>query len=205
VPLFFLAIPTNTWKLSGLGFNFPTNLILGPNQLLLLVANDPATFRAKYSVPGTVPVLGPFAGLLQDDGETLELQRPDTPNTNGIPYITVEAVRYSSLAPWPEGADGTGASLQRLDARAYGNDPGSWFAAAATPGIDNTTSLAPELNVGRSGGSITLWWDPGSAGDLLESADQIPAGSWLPVSGVANNSVTVTPAGGSRFYRLRKL
>ena len=79
VPLFLPTIPTNTWKLSGLGFNFPTNVILGPNQLLLLVANDPATFRAKYSVPGTVPILGPFAGLLQDDGETLELQRPDRP------------------------------------------------------------------------------------------------------------------------------
>src|SRR5206468_3866201 len=205
LPLYSPSIPTNTWKLAGPGFNFPTNLTLRPNQLLLIVVNDPASFQAKYSVPASVPILGPFAGALQDDGETLELQRPDTADTNGIPYITVEAVRYSSLAPWPAGADGTGASLQRLVAAAYGNDPLNWFAAAATPGLDNTSSLAPELNVSRSGTTITLGWEPGVGGYILEAADQVPSGSWNAVSGVVNNFVTVTPASGNRFYRLRKL
>ena len=205
VPLFFPSIPTNTWRLSGLGFSFPTNVTLGPNQLLLVVATDPGKFRSKYSVPASVAVFGPFTGLLQDDGESLELQRPDTPDTNGIPYITVEAVRYSNVVPWPVGADGTGGSLQRRVSAEYGNDPSNWIAAPATPGIDNTSSLPLELHVSRSGTSMTLSWNPSVTGYILESADQIPSGSWDAVSGVANSSVSVTPASGNRFYRLRKL
>ena len=203
--LWFPSIPTNTWRLSGLGFSFPTNVTLGPNQLLLVVATDPGTFRSKYSVPASVAVFGPFAGLLQDDGENLELQRPDTPDTNGIPYITVEAVRYSNGVPWPGGADGTGGSLQRRVSGEYGNDPSNWIAAPATPGIDNTSSLPLELSVSRSGTSITLSWNPSVTGYILESADQIPSATWEAVSGVANSSVSVTPASGNRFYRLRKL
>jgi hypothetical protein len=205
VPLFFPAIPTNTWRLSGVGFSFPTNVTLGPNQLLLVVATDPGTFRSKYSVPTSVAVFGPFAGVLQDDGENLELQRPDAPDTNGIPYITVEAVRYSNGVPWPVGADGTGGSLQRRVSGEYGNDPSNWTTAPATPGFDNTQSLPLELSVSRFGTSITLSWEPNVSGCVLESAGQVPSDSWEAVSGVTNNSVSVTAASGARFYRLRQL
>lgn len=203
VPLYFPSIPTNTWSIAGLAFDFPTAVMLVPNQLVLVAAGDPESFRTKYNVPASVLVFGPSGGLLQDDGETVEIQRPDTPDAAGIPRITIEAIRYSNLAPWPDGVDGTGASLQRRLAAGYANDPINWFAAAATPGVDNTSNLPPELNVSRSGADITLSWDPGSGGYLLESADQIPSGSWLPVPGVANNAVTVTATGGNRFYRLR--
>src|SRR5207244_3250066 len=94
----------------------------------------------------------PYDGALQDDGENLGLQRPDTPDTNGVPYITVEAVRYANTAPWPLGADGTGASLQRSVAEAYGNDPVNWLVAPATAGIDNTSN--PALSAVRSGAGI---------------------------------------------------
>src|SRR5205814_8839246 len=115
-------------------------------------------------------------------------------------------VRYSNAMPWPAGANGTGGSLQRRVSGEYGNDPSNWIAAPATPGIDNTSSSLPlELSVSRSGTSITPSWNPSLSGCILESADQLPAGSWAAVSGVANNSVSITPASGNRFYRLRKL
>ena len=202
VPLFSPSFPTNTWKLSGLGYSFPTNATLDAGQLLLVVAIDPAIFRAKYSVPAAVQIFGPFDGAFQDDGENLELQRPDTPDTNGVPYITVEAVRYSNTAPWPLGADGTGASLQRSVAEAYGNDPANWVVAPATAGIDNTSN--PALSAVRSGASIALSWPPSVTGYVLEWADQIPSALWDAVPNVANNSVTVTPSGSARFYRLKK-
>jgi len=134
VPMFDPANPTNTWKLNGLGYTFPTNINLGPAQLLLLVATNPAAFRTKYGVPGAVQTLGPFSGSFQNGGENLALQAPDSPNTNLVPYVTVEAVRYNDKAPWPPDADGGGASLQRRSALAFGNDPINWFAAAPTPG-----------------------------------------------------------------------
>jgi hypothetical protein len=121
-------------------FNFPTNVTLPPYGLLLVVATNPASFRAKYNVPTNVMVLGPFAGNLQASGERLELRRPDVPDTNGVSYINMDVVRYNDRAPWPPAADGAGSSLQRLNAAAYGDDPINWLAAAPTPGADVETA-----------------------------------------------------------------
>ena len=67
-------------------------------------------------------------------GERLTLEAPDTPNADGVPYVTMEEVRYNDKAPWPPGADGGGASLQRLSALTFGSDPIHWIAATPTPG-----------------------------------------------------------------------
>ncbi len=143
IALFDPLCPTNTWRLDGLAFPFPTNLTLSANGLLLIVGVDPQAFRAKYSVPSGVIVLGPFAGNLQDSGERLELQRPDAPRTNNVPYITVDEVRYNDRAPWPPDADGSGPSLQRKVLIGYGNDPIYWEAARPTPGADFVPGQAP--------------------------------------------------------------
>jgi hypothetical protein len=145
VQLFDPAFPTNAWKVAGLGLNFVTNLTIAPNGFILLVATDPATFRAKYNIPAAVPILGPFAGVLQDSGERLELQRPDVPDTNGTAYITVDEVRYNDRAPWPAAADGSGPSLQRRNSAAYGNDPANWEAAVPTPGADFLGGQSPSI------------------------------------------------------------
>ena len=143
--LFDPSFPTNTWRLNGLAFDFPTNQVLAPNQFLLLVATNPAAFRAKYSVPGNVPILGPWSGRLQPSGERLELQRPDVPDTNGVAYITVDEVRYNDKAPWSPAADGGGPSLQRQNPAAYGNDPTNWVAALPTPSADYLAGLRPQI------------------------------------------------------------
>jgi hypothetical protein len=134
VTLFDPLHATNTWKVDGLGYLFPTNVTLNAGELLLLVSTDPASFRARHNTPTNVAVLGPFAGALQNSGERLQLQRPDAPDTNLVPYITIDAVRYNDRAPWPPAADGSGASLQRTNGSLYGNDPASWFAAIPSPG-----------------------------------------------------------------------
>lgn len=134
VQLFSAAFPTNAWKLSGADYTFPTNVTLGANATLLVVATNPADFCARYSVPTNVQIFGPYAGQLQDGGENVELQAPDNPNTNGVPYVSMDAVRYNDKTPWPAAADGGGMSLQRAPATAYGNEPTNWIAAAPTPG-----------------------------------------------------------------------
>lgn len=134
VQLFSATFPTNAWKLSGVDFTFPTNVTLGANNTLLVVATNAATFRAHYNVPTNIPIFGPYAGQLQDGGENVELQAPDNPNTNGVPYVTLDAVRYNDKAPWPAAADGSGMSLQRSPASGFGSEPTNWIAAAPTPG-----------------------------------------------------------------------
>jgi hypothetical protein len=134
VPLFDPDNPANTWILDGLAYTFPTNITLGSNELLLLVATEPEAFRAKYNLPEQVQILGPFPGALQDNGENLVLRRPGAPDSNGVPYVVVDEVRYNDKAPWPPAADGSGASLQRRAAAAYANDPANWTAASPSPG-----------------------------------------------------------------------
>src|SRR6185503_11062793 len=56
VALFDVSHPTNAWRINGIGFTFPTNIVLPSNGLALVVATNPAMFRAKYSIPNEVPV-----------------------------------------------------------------------------------------------------------------------------------------------------
>jgi hypothetical protein len=156
VKLYDPAYPTNTWRVAGLGYSFPQNSEIPPNGLLLLVGSDPGSFRSRHNVPAAVQVLGPFAGVLQDSGELLQLQRPDAPDldtntgTFFTPYIDVDAVRYNDKTPWPTNADGAGPSLERLNAAAYGNDPINWRASPgpASPGLENTGNRLPLVNAG---------------------------------------------------------
>ncbi|HSH15579.1 MAG TPA: hypothetical protein VLD18_06080, partial [Verrucomicrobiae bacterium] len=84
-------------------------------------------------------------GNLQDSGENLELQAPDAPATNGVPYYVVDQVRYNDRAPWPIAADGDGASLHRRQDGQYGNDPINWLAALPTPGRSRSAGNAPVI------------------------------------------------------------
>jgi len=145
--LYDTAYPTNTWRMSGLGYTFPPNLTVPGSGYLLLVPIDPAAFRAKYSIPASVQILGPYSGTLQDSGERLRLERPDAPDTNGVPYIVVDEVRYNDRLPWPTGADGDGPSLQRSALTVYGNEPTNWFASGITPGAPNVFNQPPSVTI----------------------------------------------------------
>jgi hypothetical protein len=143
VPLYDPALPTNTWRVNGIGFTFPTNLMIPPNGLVVIAPVSAFEFTNVYAVPPGAQVFGGYTGTLQDSGERLELQRPDVPDTNGFAYINVDEVRYNDKAPWPPAADGSGPSLQKQQAGLYGNDPASWAAAAPTPGSDFIGGDAP--------------------------------------------------------------
>jgi len=147
VALYDAAFPTNTWKLSGLGYAFSNNVTMAPGSYLLVVSIDPAVFRAKYSIAPAVQIVGPNSGALQDSGERLKLERPDAPDTNGTPYIAVDEVRFNDKLPWPVAADGDGPSLQRRAPGVYGNEPTNWFASGITPGAANALNQSPTVSL----------------------------------------------------------
>ncbi len=129
---------TNSWRVrGGVDFDFPTNTTLNAAQSLVLVNFNPtnaallSAFRSKYGFAG-VSVLGPYGGKLDNSSDTIEVQRPDAPDTNGVPYILVDKVSYRDVAPWPPSADGGGAALRRIADAAYGNDPANWVGSSLT-------------------------------------------------------------------------
>src|SRR5207247_1751207 len=101
VPLYDPAAATNHWKFSGgIDYMFPANVSLPAGGFLVLVGFDPATnatalinFRTKYVVATNVPIYGPFNGHLGNGGETVELYKPDLPQTaphpdaGFVPYV----------------------------------------------------------------------------------------------------------------------
>ena len=158
VPLYDPANPTNTWHLrGGVSYDFPASVTLPAGGYLLLVSFDPvndsaslAGFRAAYPTLATNAALfGPYTGALGNNGDTIDLNKPGTPVAGVVPRILVEHVKYDNKAPWDAAADGTGNSLQRLDAAFYANDPAHWRAASPTPGPQALDS---------DGDGIPDWW-----------------------------------------------
>ena len=216
-PLF----PTNTWRVNGVGFDFPPDTEVPPFGLLLVVQTDPTDFRTKYSVPAEVPVFGPFPGTLQPNGETLAIQRPDQPDVDTntwaifVPYIDVDVVRYNDKSPWPTNADGFGPSLERLSATAYGNDPINWRASlgAPSPGLESAPLFRVE-DMAISGGSHPFFTFHFTAAVGLtytvQYCDSLTTGTWLNLTNIPAQSVTqfieiedrTITNSATRFYRI---
>jgi hypothetical protein len=140
-----------TWRMGGIGYNLPAGQSVPANGYALVVGIEPSVFRTKYGIPAQVPIFGPFAGTLQDNGERLSLEQPGTPYLDQgltvVPYMVIDSVRYNDLPPWPIDAHGNGPALQRLNSSAYADDPVNWFANGATPGGPNNTNNLPTVTL----------------------------------------------------------
>ncbi len=161
LPLFDPEHPANTWQLTNaVGFAFPSGVTLQPGEFVLVVNFDPVLdpaalfeFLSKHNLGPEVRIFGPFAGRLANEGDCVDLYRPDTPQPAGapdaglVPWLLVDRVNYGAAFPWPGSwADGNGASLQRRDLRAYGNEPFNWAATLPTPGATNNVgALRPPV------------------------------------------------------------
>jgi uncharacterized repeat protein (TIGR01451 family) len=167
------AHPTNTWRLTdAVDFDFPPGTILPEYNYVIIVGFDPTTnatelanFRAKHGMDESVVILGPWIGKLDNSSDSVELKRPDSPVVGGpdaglVPYILVERVKYSDVAPWPFAADGNtngvGFSLQRLVATDYGNDPVNWIAGMPTPGGETGFSGGQVPTISSAPGDLTV-------------------------------------------------
>lgn len=146
VPLYDTVYPTNVWRLrDAVSYRFPANSSIPANGVIVIVGFNPTNtallnaFKTKYSVQAGAVILGPWDGKLDNSSESVELVRPDAPQTSGpdagfVPSILVDKVKYFDVAPWPTAADGLGQSLTRVTPGNYGNDPVNWTAATPTPG-----------------------------------------------------------------------
>ena len=152
------------WHIRGdADFNFPTNVSLAGNEVVLLVSFNPETkpaaadaFRAKFNVAANVRLMGPLKGTLANASGAVRLTKPGSidPDTEEVVYVLADEVEYRDQAPWPASADGTGASLQKIERSLHGSDPASWLAATPTPGGNYTVGQAPVITQQPEGGTV---------------------------------------------------
>jgi hypothetical protein len=110
---------------------------LQPGQYIV-VARTPAVFTSIYGAGINLAPGGYGLANLSNTGETIALR-----DAGGA---LLASVTYGDSSPWPAAADGSGPSLQIIDASGNANDPANWRASAVnggTPGRDDTPT--PEL------------------------------------------------------------
>ena len=132
VPFFDPANPGNTWELANaIEFTFPPDFVLPAGESLFVGGIEKSQLREQYKLDSAIQVLGPFDGRLNNAGESVQLLRPDSPQTMPpniglVPYILVEKVKYSGTAPWPVMPGQGGVPIQRINLSAYGNTSSNW-------------------------------------------------------------------------------
>ena len=115
------------WKLvGGVDYEFQEGTVVDANSYLVIAA-DPLLISGS---------LGPFSGSLSNSGEELLII-----NNSGR-YMDV--VDYGDSGDWPVAADGSGASLAKLDKWTSSSEAANWSASLAvggTPGATNFTTV----------------------------------------------------------------
>ena len=157
------------WQLPELAYTFPGGSIIGPANYLVLAANRGA-FATAYGA--TSPVFDSFDGTLSPNGQTLTLVQPDT-------TVAVTKVEYENHLPWPANANGTGASLQLIDAYQDNWRAGNWAAV-----LTNTPVTPQWIYVTATGtaSSSLLYIYLQSAGDVYVDDIKLVTGS-VPEAG----------------------
>ncbi len=152
------AVDVGGWKLSGVSgseagedYVIPSGSIIAPHGFLLAVPMAPELFRDFYLVPDAAPIVGPYAGALDNGGERLALWMPSARIAGS--FVRVDMVRFDDRTPWPIAADGDGYSLERVLAAEYGNEVENWEASeleGGTPGfLNSVTPISGETPSGR--------------------------------------------------------
>jgi len=118
----------------GIDYTFAQGTTMPPGGFIVLAGTaNIAAFRAYYGLDGSVTVLGPFSGNLNNAGEQLVLRT----SAGGTDIVNFN---YGDGRGWPPQADGTGHSLVLLDSAlaaqggGAGEYAGNWRASTTLRG-----------------------------------------------------------------------
>jgi len=105
---------------NGIMYSFPENSTLDAGKSIVIVANS-ASFKKKY--PAVTP-FGEYSGQLNNAGEKVTL-------FDVLADTIITSVEYDDSLPWPEMADGKGATLvaRSLEMNVNQNEPSQWRAS----------------------------------------------------------------------------
>ena len=177
---------TNVRFTAGVSFDFDNadiGFLLSPGQRVVIV-NNRSAFRFRY--PGVAPgsISGVFSGNLNNDGEQLVLSASDG--------SVIRDLTYNDKAPWPETADGEGASLVLIYPQGNSDhaDPRSWrpsIAAGGNPAASDAIAFAGDPAADNDGDSVQALIEY-----LLGTSDSIPSASALPTGTIDGDTITIS-------------
>lgn len=164
----------------GIALTFPDGLILYQDQRLLVVKN-PAAFAIRY--PGlSTPIVGPYAGQLNNDGDTIRV----------IDGLGENVVVFTYNDSWYPSTDGNGKTITIADSEtpydAF-NDPGSWAAslsAGGSPGQDDVL-ITTDYSDWQEENFAPALWDTTGASSADPDGDGRP--NWLEYAFTTNPMV----------------
>ena len=173
------AIDLADWSFTrGITFNFPVGASIPADGFVVVVA-DPATFNARHpEVGNATSIFGPWAGRLQNGGETVELRDAAGSRIDRVRYADEGDWALRARGPldrghegwvWSASHDGGGSSLELINPALSNNEGQNWAASQAmggSPGTINSvasgTGAPMILNVRhdpvipRSGETVTV-------------------------------------------------
>ncbi|MDP8246282.1 MAG: lamin tail domain-containing protein [Candidatus Hinthialibacter antarcticus] len=127
----------------GVDFDIPLGLELAPKSTLVVVGFDPsfnalkqAFFETYQESASGKTIAGPFEGRLANNTDRIRLEKPQivAEAIDLLAWVLIDEITYFDQSPWPDEADGSGMSLERITRDRAGNDPSAWQAKAPTPG-----------------------------------------------------------------------
>jgi hypothetical protein len=212
---------------SGIDFTFPLGTTMTANSYLVVTRTDPtnnfASFRQFYGLDASVPVVGPYLGRLNNEGETVTLRTA----AGGTDLFSFS---YGVADNWPERANGQGSSLEVSDPvqtplTEYGH-ASNWRASTDVMGSPGRAGTPPVASVvvnevlthtdlpltdsielfNPTGGTVDMsgWWLSDSSANFYKFP--IPSGTTLAAGGYKvydeNDFNPASPPAGQEAFRL---
>jgi len=131
------------WMIDGVNYTNPPGTFIAPGEFLVVCA-DHVAISSAY---GIANVVGDWPGALQNGGERIVLMTDEG--------AVIDSVRYNDKEPWPVGADGYGASLERLRSAEDGDTYMNWGASSMGTGWQY---VALTQSVTSAGADVLKFW-----------------------------------------------
>ncbi len=132
-------LDVSDWKIAdGIDFTFPDGSVI-PGGGFAVIASSPSELESQT---GLTNVYGPFSGKVSNSGETLKL-------LNNSARL-MDKITYKDSGEWSVAADGSGASLSKIDPDSASAPAENWSASSqidGSPGEENVDTIS-SLTVG---------------------------------------------------------
>ena len=127
-------VDISSWRLgSAVDFKFSEGTVV-PTGGYCGDCPRPVAFKAATGIDA----LGPYTGRLANGGETIELlDRNDR---------MMDQMTYRDVSPWPEAADGWGASLAKRDRNTTSSPAAHWVSSIQVGGTPGAANFADQLD-----------------------------------------------------------